>query len=87
MLSIRAWAWALNAGSSSRTQPPVLIGDAWFTWQAGPDSPWHDGATLLLARWMLFAAVAVAALIGVQHVTRGTAVRHVHGVGAFAHHK
>lgn len=35
-----------------------------------------------IGRWTLVVLVAVAALIGVQHVTRGTSVRHVQGVGA-----
>jgi cardiolipin synthase len=35
-----------------------------------------------IGRWTLVILVAVAALIGVQHVTRGTSVRHVQGVGA-----
>ncbi|MDP3720100.1 MAG: phospholipase D-like domain-containing protein [Acidobacteriota bacterium] len=35
-----------------------------------------------LGRWALVGAFGLAALIGVQHVSRGTSVRHVHGVGA-----
>lgn len=35
-----------------------------------------------IGRWALIGIIALAALIGVQHVSRGTAVRHVQGVGA-----
>jgi cardiolipin synthase len=35
-----------------------------------------------VGRWALIVIVALAALIGVQHVSRGTSIRHVHGVGA-----
>lgn len=35
-----------------------------------------------IGRWALIGILALAALIGVQHVSRGTAVRHVQGVGA-----
>lgn len=35
-----------------------------------------------IGRWALALVVALAALIGVQHVSRGTSVRHVQGVGA-----
>lgn len=35
-----------------------------------------------IGRWALVLVVALAALIGVQHVSRGTSVRHVQGVGA-----
>lgn len=31
--------------------------------------------------WFLFLVIAIAAIIGVQHVSRGTSIRHVHGVG------
>ena len=33
-------------------------------------------------RWTLLAAVVLLAVIGLLHLTRGTAVRHVRGVGA-----
>ncbi|HUF66444.1 MAG TPA: hypothetical protein VMM17_10770 [Gemmatimonadaceae bacterium] len=36
----------------------------------------------LLVRWALLAAVLVVALVGFLYITRGTAVRHVRGVGA-----
>lgn len=35
-----------------------------------------------VARWTLIVLVSVFALIGFLYVTRGTAVRHVQGVGA-----
>lgn len=35
-----------------------------------------------LGRWALVGAFGLAALIGIQHLSRGTSVRHVHGVGA-----
>jgi cardiolipin synthase len=35
-----------------------------------------------IGRWTLVGLLAVAALIGVQHVSRGTSIKHVHGVGA-----
>ncbi len=34
-----------------------------------------------IGRWSLLVAIAIAAIIGVQHVSRGTSIRHVHGVG------
>jgi hypothetical protein len=33
------------------------------------------------ARWALIVAVAAVALIGFLYITRGTAIRHVRGVG------
>ncbi len=49
------------------------------------DQPEHAmEVTALLAeagRWALIGAILAAALIGFLYVTRGTAVRHVHGVG------
>ena len=35
-----------------------------------------------VGRWALIVIIALAAIVGVQHVSRGTAVRHVQGVGA-----
>jgi len=40
------------------------------------------GLVAAAARWTLIAVVAALALIGFLHLTRGTAVRHVRGVGA-----
>ena len=40
------------------------------------------GLMAAAARWTLIAVVAALALIGFLHLTRGTAVRHVRGVGA-----
>jgi len=40
------------------------------------------GLTVAAARWALIVIVAMLALIGFLHITRGTAVRHVRGVGA-----
>ena len=47
---------------------------------------WRDGtigrALRAEGKWTLIAAVGFLALIGLQHLTRGTAVRHVRGVSA-----
>jgi cardiolipin synthase len=40
------------------------------------------GLTVAAARWALIVIVAALALVGFLHITRGTAVRHVRGVGA-----
>lgn len=34
-----------------------------------------------IGRWSLLVAIGIAAIIGVQHVSRGTSIRHVQGVG------
>ena len=41
----------------------------------------RSGGVLRAARWMLIVIVSALALIGFLHLTRGTAVRHVRGVG------
>ena len=40
------------------------------------------GYLALTLRWMLIASIVLLAFIGFLYMTRGTAVRHVHSVGA-----
>ena len=40
------------------------------------------GALWFVGRWTVIVLVSIFALIGFLYVTRGTAVRHVRGVGA-----